>query len=80
MVFPWKGRKMTYKEQFEPCVNGVDLTFDGVGKSNTERKKHLYPYQVINVFDALSAEAMRNRISIVDKLISKNSKLTDNEV
>jgi len=50
---------------------GIDLTFEGVGKSNEERKYHLYPYTIVNIFAALSHAAMVNRIDIVDTAILK---------
>lgn len=50
---------------------GIDLTFEGVGKSNEERKEYLYPYPIFNIFDALSHSAMIERIDIVDTAILK---------
>ncbi len=67
---------MSYSGQFEPCDTSVDLTFDGVGKSNEERKKHLYPYKTVDVMGALSADAMKERIKIVDGALLKCLKYT----
>jgi hypothetical protein len=64
-----------YRDQFEPFKSRFDLTFDGVGRSNKERKRHLYPYKIENVWFALSIEALRERVSIVDKAIVKCMKL-----
>ena len=50
---------------------GIDLTFEGVGKSNEERKKVLYPYPLVNIMDALSHASMLKRIDIVDTAILK---------
>ncbi len=49
----------------------IDLTFDGVDKSNTERKKHLYPYSTVNIMDALSHKAMKKRVNLVEGAILK---------
>ena len=50
---------------------GIDLTFEGVGKSNEERKEVLYPYTIVNIFAALSHAAMISRIDIVDAALIK---------
>ena len=50
---------------------GIDLTFEGIGRSNEERAEHLYPYSIFNIFDALSHAAMVKRIDIVDAAILK---------
>ena len=66
---------MLYRDQFEPFSPCLDLAFDGVGHSNKERKKHLYPYAIDNVWGALSTESMEQRVEIVDKAIVKCMKL-----
>jgi hypothetical protein len=64
-----------YRDQFEPLCPTVDLTFDGVGRSNRQRKKHLYPYKIDNIWLALSAKSLNERVSIVDRAIVKCMKL-----
>jgi hypothetical protein len=64
-----------YRDQFEPFKSRFDLTFDGVGRSNRQRKKHLYPYKIDNIWLALSAKSLNERVSIVDRAIVKCMKL-----
>jgi hypothetical protein len=64
-----------YRDQFEPFKSRFDLTFDGVGRSNRQRKKHLYPYEIDNVWFSLSTDGLSERVSVVDKAIVKCMRL-----
>ena len=59
----------TYNEQFEPYMPGFDVAFEGVGYSNVERKKHLYPYGIEYVWHSLNTEVRNKRVELVDKVI-----------
>tara|TARA_R110002096_G_scaffold149036_1_gene310278 strand:+ start:75 stop:278 length:204 start_codon:yes stop_codon:yes gene_type:complete len=64
-----------YEDQFEPFYPAIDLTFDGVGRSNKERKEHLYPYEIFSIWFALSTDGLSERVGIVDKAIVKCMRL-----
>jgi hypothetical protein len=64
-----------YKDQFEPFYPTVDLTFDGIARSNKERKEHLYPYEIDDVWFSLSTEGLSERVGVVDKAIVKCMRL-----
>lgn len=66
---------VAYKDQFTPWYYGVDLSFDGLEKS--ELLKHLDPFKTGSFIINTGFDAVANRIKAVDNAV--NNCMTNNQ-
>lgn len=65
-----------YQDQFEPCYDGIDVSFIGLELSNQELKIfNLFPYPKKDSLFPMSSKGTNLRVAIVDQAIKKAMEL-----